>query len=295
MKGRTIAIVVGMIIAAGLSCVPGGPLEPPVATRLAFTNLSIRFYAALALRPHSDAANAAWATTPLLAPGATWRADFADLLGTACPGSLDLRVYLYKRVNEGVPIGLDPTEAVESTPLAAGQVLNVPACGVELVEDYTIVNWEAPEGTARVKIAQGTAIEAEIINLGLFANVDAAWEVTGVDPALLPAAPPSLAPKQPIRGRVTTTTGTGIENIGVLLRSKFRARLDDDNPANDPDTGWSDPIAVTKTDATGTFQIDRPAGAYRVEAFADGYLFRPPWVDLETPLQQITILAEPQP
>jgi hypothetical protein len=93
---------------------------------------------------------------------------------------------------------------------------------------------------------------------------------------------------------VTATDGTGIENIGILLRSKFRVRLDDNIPANDPDSDWSDPIAVTKTDAAGGFQIDRPAGVYRVEAFADGYLLRPPWVDLETPLQQITILAEPQ-
>jgi len=295
VRRRTTAIVVGMVLSAGLSCVPGSPDTPLVATRLAFTNLSLRFYAALALRPHSESADASWAKTPLLAPGATFRADFADLLGTACPGSLDLRIYLYKRVNESVPIGLDETEAVESAPVAAGQVLDVPACGVELVEDYTIVNWEAPEGTARVKIAQGTAIETEIVNLGLFPNVDAAWEVTGVDPALLPADPPTLAPKQPIRGQVTTLDGTGIENIGVLLRSRFRVRLGDVETGSDPDDGWSElPIALTKADATGAFQIDRPAGVYRVEAFADGYLFRPPWVDLETPLQQITILAEPQ-
>lgn len=293
MKRRIRLAVFGALLAAA-SCIPVTPFQP-VATRLAFTNLSLVYYAALALRPHTDAGDAAWAWTPLLAPGATWRADFTDLLGTPCPAALDLRIYLYRRVNAAVPIGLDETEAVDPAPIVAGQVLNVPACDAALVEDYTVVNWEAPQGTARVKIAQGTAVETEIVRLNLFPNVDAAWEIEGVDPALLPAEPPAPAPKEPIRGRVTTPAGAGVENIGVLLRTKFRLRMDDQEPANDPDTGWSDPIAVTVTDAAGGFQLDRPAGVYRVEAFADGYLFRPPWVDVETPLQQIVLLAEPQP
>ena len=286
-----IVLMISLALAAGQSCIP---VAPPVATRLAFTNLSIEYYAALSIRPHSDSADAAWSTTPLLAPGADYRADFADFIGNACPGSLDLRIYLYRRVNSTVPIGLDETEAVESTPIVAGQVLNVPACDVAVVEDYTIVNWEAPEGTARVKIAQSTAIETEIIARNMFPNVDAAWEVTGVDSALLPADPPALAEDQAIRGQVTLADGTGIENIGVMLRSRYRVRLDDADATNDPDVGWSEPIALTVTDAAGEFQIDRPSGVYRVEVFADGYLFQPPWIDVETPLQQITILAQPQ-
>jgi len=293
VKRRIRLVGFGVLLTTTLACIPG--TTPPVATRLAFTNLSLTYYAALALRPHTDGGDAAWVSSPLLAPGATWRADFADLLDTACPGSLDLRIYLYRRVNEAVPIGMDETEEVESTPVVAGQVLGVPACATALIEDYTVVNWEAPEGTARVKIAQGTDIETEIVRLNLFPNVDAAWEVTGVDSALLPAEPPALAANEPIRGQVTAVDGTGIENIGVLLRTKYRVRMDDTDTTNDPDSDWSDPIAVTVTDAAGGFQIDRPAGVYRVEVFADGYLFRPPWVDVETPLEQITILAEPQP
>ncbi len=285
-----ILLLFGAPLAMGQVCVP---VTPPVATRLAFTNLSMRFYAALSARPRGT--DGPWSTTPLLAPGADYRADFAEFLGNACPGAIDLRIYLYRRVNESVPIGLDETEAVESMPIVAGEVRGLPACDVALVEDYTIVNWEAPEGIARVKIAQGTEIESRIRAMNLFPNTDAVWEVAGADAALLPAAPPALAPKQPIRGRVTLTNGTGVENIGVLLRSRYRVRLDDADSSNDPDVDWSAPIALTLTDANGDFQIDRPAGVYRVEAFADGYLFSPPWVDVETPLQQITILAEPQP
>ena len=105
--------------------------------------------------------------------------------------------------------------------------------------------------------------------------------------------PPPPAPKQPIAGLVVGLDGTGLENVGVMLRSHYRLRLDDQDPGNDPDAGWSDPIAVTKTDAQGAFAIDRPAGAYRVEVFADGYLFRPVAVDVETPQQNIMIVAEP--
>lgn len=287
---RVVLLMATMALAAGPLCIPA---TPAVATRLAFTNLSINYYAALSIRTHGGEGNA-WATTPLLAPGADYRVDFSDLLGNACPGALDLRIYLYRRVNADIPIGLDPTEAVEATPLVAGEVLGLPACDTALVEDYTVVNWEAPEGVAKVKIAQGAEIETAIRSLGLFPNVDAVWEVAGVDSRLLPAAPASLAPKEPIRGRVALANGTGVENIGVLLRSRFRVRLDDADASNDPDSGWSDPIALTLTDTNGAFQLDRPAGVYRVEVFADGYLFRPPWVDVETPLQQITMLAEPQ-
>lgn len=291
-RGRIsrILLMLGAPLALGPVCIP---VAPPVATRLAFTNLSVRFYAALSVRPHGT--DRPWSTTPLLAPGADYRADFTEFLANACPGSLDLRIYLYRRVDETVPIGLDEAEAVESTPIVAGEVLGLPACDVALVEDYTLVNWEAPEGIARVKIAQATEIESRIRAMNLFPNTDAVWEVTGADPALLPAAPPARATKQPIRGRVTLTNGIGIENIGILLRSRYRVRLDDADPSNDPDVAWSAPIALTLTDANGGFQIDRPAGVYRVEAFADGFLFSPPWVDVETPLQQITLLAQPQP
>lgn len=296
MRGRVWHIVAGLALGLTGSCVPGDPpiSTLPVGTRFAFTNLSTRYYAALAMRVHGDDTQTDYAMSPLLAPGATFRGEFADFLETVCPDSLDFRVFVYRRVNEDTPIGLDDGEPVESAPVAAGEVLAVPACSVDLVEVFTIVNWDAPEGTARVKLAQDTGIEAEIRQRDLFGNDEAVWEITGVDPDLASQEPPALAPMESIAGVVALADGTGVENIGVLLRTYWRQRLDDGNADNDPDAGWSDPIAVTKTDATGAFAIDRSAGVYRVEVFADGYLFRPTVVDVETPLEQITILAELQ-
>jgi len=267
------------------------PATLPVETRFAFTNLSIEAYAVLAIRAHGDPD---YVTLPLLPPGGTYRGDFAEVLGNACPGSLDFRLLLYRRVNSSVPIGLDTGEAVESTPVVAGEVLGVPACDVEPVEVYTIVNWEAAEGTARVKSAQDTPVDTRIRQLGLFPNADAVWEITGVDPGLAAVAPPSLAPNEAIAGRVVGRNGVGIENIGVLLRTRWRARLDDTDTGNDPDSGYSAPIAVTKTDANGRFTLARPAGVYRVEVFQDGYLFRPDVMDVETPLSEMVFVAEPQ-
>src|SRR5690606_23188781 len=146
---------------------------------------------------------------------------FADLTTSTCPGSLDLRVFLYRRINEDEPIGLDPGEAVEPAPIVAGEVANVPACAVEPVETYTLVNWDAGEGVARVKIAQDTAIDATIRSQGIFPNKDAAWDVVGVDPALAAVPPPSHAPANRVAGHVTLADGTGVAGIGVLLRTRF--------------------------------------------------------------------------
>lgn len=269
----------------------GHPLTLPVETRFAFTNLSTEAYAALAMRARGGSD---YVTLPLLPPGGTCRGDFAEVLGDACPGSLDFRLLLYRRTNNLVPIGLDPGEAVESMPVVAGEVLGVPGCDVEPVEVYTIVNWEAPEGMTRVKFAQDTPVDTRIRQWGLFPDLDAAWTIVGVDPALARLPPPSLAASAPIAGRVVGRDGQGVENIGVLLRTRWRTRLDDEDAGNDPDSGYSDPIAVTKTDAAGRFRLDRPAGVYRVEVFQDGYLFRPDVMDVETPLSEMVFVAEPQ-
>ncbi len=279
------------------SCTLFGPsyTSPPIETSFAFTNFSKSYYAMLGLRAHTTRENAApYYLTPLLAPGATYRERFLDALGGGCPDAIDFRVFLYKRVNADLPIGLDEGEKVERLPLVAGEILDLPACGVQPVETYTIVNWDAPEGTARVKLAQATPLEEEMAAAGLFPNADGAWEIEGVDPALADTLPGSLAETRSIRGRVTLTDGSGIAAIGVLVRSRFRVRLDDDDPNNDPDVGYSDPIDYTATDADGWFEIDRPAGAYQVEFFSDDYLFRPAVIEVETPLEDIAIIAEPR-
>ena len=285
-----------LTVAAVGSCLPEDPIIAglPVETRFAFINFSKQNYAALWLRPHRDAGPPAeYAELPMIPPGGIVRGDFLSLIGTGCPNAIDFRLCLYRRVNEAIPIGLDATEAVESTPLVAGEVLGVPACNAEPIDAYTIVNWEAPEGTARVKFAQDTAVEAVMLRDRFFDNDEAVWEVSGVNPNLSVLPPPALTPKEPIAGRVVLVDGTGVENVGVMLRTRVLYRLDDDDPNNDPDADWSLPIAVTKTDAHGAFVIDRPAGAYRIEVFADEYAFRPVVVDVETPQQDVTIIAEP--
>jgi hypothetical protein len=285
--------------AAVTSCGGFGPDLPevPVETRFAFTNFSRQFYAVLDVREHgatqASGQTAPFVKTPLLAPGATHRIDFTDLLGNACPDALDFQLFLYRRVNDDLPIGLDDGEVVDPTPIVAGLIQNIPACNVQSLVTYTVVNWDAPEGTARVKIAQGSLIESSLASSGRFPNVDVAWEIQGVDPSLADEPPPAHAPVESIAGRVTLTDGTGVNNVGVLVRTRFRVRLDDNDPANDPDAGFGDPIAFTITGDDGIFSIDRPAGAYRIEFFSDDFSFRPAIMDLETPITVIRVIVEP--
>ncbi|MCH7813207.1 MAG: hypothetical protein IID40_04210 [Planctomycetes bacterium] len=229
--------------------------------------------------------------TPLLPPGATYRQRFFDAVGESCPEAVDLRVWLYRRINGDLPIGLDPDEEVEPAPLAAGEVLGLPACAVQPVE-YTVVNWEAPDGQARVKVGQGTPIEEAIRAAGLFPNVDATWEIDGVT-AGLDDAPPPPAVRQIIAGRVVLADGTAAEGVGVLIRTRFRLRLTDDDPSNDPDAGFGEPIDFTTTAAEGSFSFARPPGAYRVEFFSDDWAFRPAIIDVEAPIGAILTVAEP--
>lgn len=298
-RSRCLVGLLLIVVSATVSCDLSGPtlIGVPVETRFAFVNFSKTHYASLAVRIHcgDDCVDptSEYVKTPLLAPGAIYRVDFRTLLGTGCPDALDFRLFVYRRANADVPIGLDDGEVPEQDPVVAGTLENIPACNVQALVGYTVVNWDAPDGTARVKIAQGSAVETALRDSGEFANVDVAWELEGVDPALADQPPPALAPAEPIGGRVTLADGSGVEGVGVLIRSRFRVRLDDADSDNDPDAGFSDPIAFTTTDADGAFSIDRPAGGYRVEFFSDDSSFRPPVMDLETPVDVIQVIAEP--
>jgi len=290
-------LLVAILISTGIgSCAPSGPafVAPPIETRFSFLNFSTQLYATLGIREHLEQEPAAAFTyTPLLAPGATTRVDFRTFTAAGCPASIDLRLLLYRRVNNDVPIGLDEGECVEPTPIVAGEILDLPAGNVQLLETYTIVNWEAPEGFGRVKIAQCSLIDEAIRGSGLFENPDAVWEITGVDPNLAAAPPTALAESAPIIGRVVLADGTGVQGVGVLVRTRFRVRLDCSDPANETDAGYGEPIAYTMTDACGAFGIDRPGGVYQLEFFSDEFAFRPGILRVETPLDEITVLAEP--
>lgn len=268
-------------------------VDREIETGWAFVNLSQDAYAALAVREHG-APDDAWVQSPLLAPGARHRARFRETLGVDCPAALDLAVWVYERVDNDLPIGLDDDEAVNDTPLVAGQVFEVPACGVQVLETFTVVNWDAPPGTARLKIAQNTLIDAQLRESDAFGTGDSVWEINGVNPDLPPMDTPPLEPNAPIEGRVTTADGAGVEGVVVLLRTRYRLRLDDD-PDNDPDAGWSLPIDFMVTPTDGRFSFARPPGAYQVEFASDDYAFRPGAVELETPSASIVVIAEPIP
>jgi len=280
------------VLTVSTCCVPGVQAPAlPIETGFSIVNLSKTFYLTVGLREHGSAA--AYFVSPLLAPGGTSRIAFVDAIHAACPASVDLRVFLYRRVNQTTPIGADEAELVESTPAVAGEIENIPACSVETLETYTIVNWDAPDGTARVKIAQCSNVDAAIRTTGIFNNNDNVWEVNGVDARLLNSAVPDHAVVSPITGRVIKANGAGLGGVLVLVRSRFRTRLDCADPDNAADSGYSDPIAFTVSDETGAFSIDRPAGVYRLEFFSDDVAFRPGLMDIETPLDDITVLAEP--
>lgn len=282
------------ITAASCGAVGDGTPALPIETGVSFTNLSRSAYVQFQVRVHeTDGGASDDYHTTLLAPGVTIRRRFMDVVGEPCPESIDLRLFLFDRINADVPIGLDEDEAVTPTPSVAGEVLGVPACGPVVAETYTIVNWDAPPERARVKIAQATPVEALIRQSALFPNDDAVWEVNGVDPLLANVSPQALEPSDPIVGRTILAGGAPAEGVGVLLRSRFRVRANDNDPGNDPDAGFGEPIDVTVTDATGAFRFDRPPGAYQIEAFSDELLFRPPSVEIENPSGTLLIVAEP--
>jgi hypothetical protein len=279
------------ICASGAACVenPAPVAGLPVETQVSFLNLSQTTYVQFGIR---ESGTAVFTYTPLLAPGATVRQPFLSAIAERCPGNVDVQVAVYRRVNADVPIGLDPGEAVEPIPIAAGQLDNIPACSLQVLETFTIVSWDAPDGTARVRIAQCSSVDVALQTTGVVPTADGAWEVVGVDPQVVVPTPAS-ADISPITGRVVMADGSGVEGVLVILRTRFRSRLDCADPEREGDAGYSDPITYTLTDADGAFVLERPAGVYRLEFYSDVVAFRPGNIDVETPQDALSILAEP--
>lgn len=297
VKAYLVFLLLVLVPVLGLSCLPRAL---PVDTEMGFMNLSTRFYAAFEIRAHDgDGASELFVSTRLLAPGAVFRVDCAELIGEQCPAGLDVRILLYKRVLDDqdppVPIGMDETEAVESQPIATGEFSGVPGpCSVfPPVGTYTIVNWDTEAGRARVKFAQDSQVDTLIRRLNVFGNQEAVWDFSGVAENLAGTSPPPLMESAALAGRVTLVDGTGVAGIGVLLRTRYRVRMDDNDAANDPDAGYGDPIDYRTTDESGYFQFDRPPGVYQLEFFSDEYAFAPVAVEVESPLSTIGVLADP--
>lgn len=299
MQRRAVVFVLGAaavgICWLSLACVPIPTfVNPPVQTRLSFLNFDTEAYVMLGLREHvAEGEPRAYVYTPLLAPGGVYRASFDTMTGAPNPGSLDVRILVYARVNRDIPIGLDDAEEVFPEPTAAGEVIDIPAGSIQTLETYTIVNWDAPEGRTRVKFAQCSLVDQAIRDSGRFPNEDAAWEIDGVQPDLAEIAPNDLAPVEPITGRVVQASGAGASGVLVLLHARFRNALDCSNPSREGDAGYSEVLDFAETDAQGRFTLDRPAGVYELRFASDDYAFRPGIIHIETPLDDISVLAEP--
>jgi hypothetical protein len=287
MRGRAWTIIA---LAPWLASCGTEGLDQPIETSFALTNLHRTRYVALRIRTHDATDASAYFSTALLPPGATARHRFLDTVNDACPDALDLQILLYDRVNGDLPIGLDPDETVTDAPVVAGALRNVPACSVQPLETFTVVNWDTDDDTGRVKLAQATPIEQVLRATDFLGNPDAVWEILNTDSTLAAEAPPAAAPGQPIRGRVVAPDGAPWEGVGVLVRTRWRSNLDLANPA--ADSGFGDPIDFTFTDADGNFSFTRPAGAYRVEVFADDLIFSPASADVEVPQTALVFIAE---
>ena len=280
-------VYVGFLATAVLSCgtVPT-PITLPAETEFSLINLSRRWYATIGLRPAEewDPAEQPFVQSKLIPPGAVYRERFFDLFPQTggCPERLDLRVYLFKRINEDVPIGLDPGEPLNPQAVASAEILDVVACERVVVSTFTIVLRDSSEGTGVLKIAQETEASQDIT-------------FTGQNLSPLESLPEMLE-NAPLAGQVVTPDGTAILGIGVLLRTRYRVTDDDTALCPEEPDGrcYSLPIAIRTTDEQGRFSFDRPPGAYRVEVFADGFLFRPVSVIVESPIDNIIFVAEPE-
>lgn len=269
--------------------IPFGADNPnvPIETEFLAANLSRRWYAVLQVRPAGGFASPdfEYATTPLIPPGGVFRQRFLELLpGTSgCPDGLTMRVFLYKRVNEQLPIGLDPGEAVQATPVASVEISDIAACAEVVASSFSAIIRDTEEGSGVIAFAQSTSAENVV-------------SFSGVGPAGLAPVPALLAPS-PLSGRVTSPTGAPEAGVGVLLRTRFRVGDDDAAICPNEPVGvcFSDPIDFAVTDGDGRFSFERPPGAYMVEAFADTLQFRPAAILVETPIDNLAFIAEAAP
>ncbi len=275
-----------------LSCGTTSSLVLPVETEFLIVNTSSRWYVTMGLRPDTAPDDSTFDyQSKLIAPGALLRERFINIFPETggCPDRFDVRVHLYKRVNEDIPIGLDETEDVDPTPVASAELLDILACEVVVASSYTIVLRDSEEGVGILKFAQ---------------ELDGERDGTFSGNALAPLDPmPELLENASLSGRVIMADGVGLEGVGVLLRTRVRRSDDDPECCNINSGGPTDvedataccydaPIAIVTTDADGNFSFDRPPGAYWVEAFADNLLFRPVAVTVESPIDNITFIGE---
>ena len=276
-----------LLLSSLLSC-SLQPLALPFETEFFLLNLTRDRYLTAALRDNDlegSGNDRPFVQSPLIPPGAVLRQRFFDLFPETqgCPDRLDLRVHLYKQTDPGEPIGRDPTDPGELFAFASAEFLDIPACEVVVASTYTIVLRETETEPGDLVFVQD------------FASASNVRTILGNDLAELEDVP-SLLDSPGLSGQVLLRNGTPLENIGVFLRTRYRVTGDDRERCPDEPVGfcYSAAVAYDLTDEQGRFSFDRPPGAYKVEPFADGFLFRPGFVILEAPITNATIIAEPE-
>lgn len=276
-----------LLLSSLLSCsLQPDTLTLPFETEFFLLNLTRDQYLTVALRDNDlqgTGNDRPFVQSPLIPPGAVMRRRFFDLFPETqgCPDRLDLRVHLYKQSNPSEPIGRDPTDPGELFVSGSAEFLGVPACEVVVASTYTIVLRETENEPGDLVFVQGLGIAPIVRTIPDRALAD------------LEEVPPLLESEE-LTGQVLMRDGTPLSDIGVLLRARYRVRKNDEELCPKEPVGrcYGAPIAYDITDEQGRFSFNRPPGAYMVQAFADGFLFRPGFVILESPLNNATIIAE---
>lgn len=276
-----------LLLSSLLSCsLQPATLTLPLETEFFLLNLTRDRYLTVALRDNDlqgTGNDRPFVQSPLIPPGAVMRRRFFDLFPETqgCPDRLDLRVHLYKQTNPGEPIGRDPTDPGELFAFASAEFLGVSACDLVVASTYTIVLRETETEPGDLVFVQD------------FESASNVRTISGTALADLEEVP-ALLESQELGGQVVQPDGTPLSDIGILLRTRYRVTDNDFARCPDEPAGrcYGAPIAYDITDAQGRFSFDRPPGAYMVQAFADGFLFRPGFVILESPLNNATIIAE---
>jgi hypothetical protein len=121
-------------------------------------------------------------------------------------------------------------------------------------------------------------------------NPDAVWEILNTDSTLAAEAPPAAAPGQPFAGGSSPLTAPPGKASACWFAPAGAATWI--WPTQPRTVVSATPIDFTFTDADGNFSFTRPAGAYRVEVFADDLIFSPASADVEVPQTALVFIAE---
>lgn len=291
-----------LVIACGAasSCVPAIDQQseqagPPIETEFSLINLSRQWYWTVAMRT-SGSGGAYRQLSELLPPGAVLRKRFLDVLPESggCPEKIDLRLYLFSVTQDSVPtiVPGDPCAGDQCTQLDFDSFVDPNSV---IATEFSGIS-VCPPGAVPLSTFTMALLESGLVR---FAQGSGREEKRMIKRELLPSPDPmpTVLDGDDISGVVLNELGDLQAGVGVLLRTRYRVNEDDTELCPNDPVGLclSDPIAFCVTDEQGAFCFSRPAGAYLVEVFGDGFLFRPKFELIEAPIDNILFVAERTP